>query len=131
MKLATLALAGVALAMSAAPALAHHSFAMFDAAKNVKLDGMVKEFEWTNPHSWIRMMVRNQQGVEEEWAIEMGTPAGLARQGWVPKTLTPGMKIAATINPLKDGKRGGRAIVVTLPDGTLKHHPYPLGVRTS
>src|SRR6266481_1366701 len=114
MKLATLALAGVALAMSAAPALAHHSFAMFDAAKNVKLDGMVKEFEWTNPHSWIRMMVRNQQGVEEEWAIEMGTPAGLARQGWVPKTLTPGMKIKTIIHPLRDGNNGGQFMAITL-----------------
>jgi len=123
MKLSTISLAGVAIAMFAAPALAHHSFAMFDAEKNIKLDGTVKEFQWTNPHSWILMMVKNQQGVDEQWAIEMGGPAGLARQGWVPKTLTPGMKVSAIIHPLKDGTRGGQFMAVTLPDGTLKGNP--------
>jgi len=131
MKISALALAGVALTLAATPAVAHHSFAMFDAAKSVKLEGTVKEFQWTNPHSWIFLMVKNPQGVEEEWAIETGTPSGLAHHGWVPMTLTPGMKITATINPLKDGKRGGRAIAVTLPDGKQLHHPYPLGLRTS
>ena len=123
MRLATLSLAGMAIAMFAAPAVAHHSFAMFDAEKNIKLDGTVKEFQWTNPHSWILMMVKNQQGVDEQWAIEMGGPAGLARQGWVPKTLTPGMKVSAIIHPLKDGTRGGQFMAVTLPDGSLKGNP--------
>ena len=121
MKLSTISLAGIAIGIfAAAPALAHHSFAMFDAEKNVKLEGTVKEFQWTNPHSWILMMVKNAQGVDEQWAIEMGGPAGLARQGWVPKTLTPGMKISAIIHPLKDGTRGGQFMAVTLPDGSLK-----------
>jgi hypothetical protein len=123
MKLSTISLAAVAVAMSASAAVAHHSFAMFDAEKNVKLDGTVKEFQWTNPHSWILMMVKNQQGVEEQWAIEMGGPAGLARQGWVPKTLTPGMKVSAIIHPLKDGTRGGQFMAVTLPDGKLMGNP--------
>jgi hypothetical protein len=96
---------------------------MFDAEKSVKLDGTIKEFQWTNPHSWILIMVKNKQGVDEQWAIEMGGPAGLARQGWVPKTLTPGMKVSAIIHPLKDGTRGGQFMAVTLPDGTLKGNP--------
>jgi hypothetical protein len=123
MKLSTIMLAGAAIAMSASAALAHHSFAMFDAEKNVKLDGTVKEFQWTNPHSWILMMVKNAQGVDEQWANEMGGPAGLARQGWIPKTLTPGMKVSAIIHPLKDGTRGGQFMAVTLPDGSLKGNP--------
>jgi hypothetical protein len=98
MKFKALALAGIAVAMFSIPAFAHHSFAMFDAEKKMTLDGTVKEFQWTNPHSWILMTVNNEQ-----WAIEMGAPGGLARQGWVPKTLTPGMKIQAIIHPLKDG----------------------------
>src|SRR5215510_5540437 len=81
-----LGLAGLAVAMTAIPALAHHSFAMFDALKTVTLEGTVKEFQWTNPHSWILMMVKNPQGADEQWAIELGTPAGLRHQGWVPKT---------------------------------------------
>jgi len=117
MKFRTLTLAAVAL-VYAVPALAHHSFAMFDATKATKLEGTVKEFQWTNPHAWILMTVGNDQ-----WAIEMGGPGGLARQGWVPKTLTPGMKISAIIHPLKDGTHGGQFMAVTLPDGTLKGNP--------
>ena len=113
----------VAGGLSIGSASAHHSFAMFDAEKTVKLDGTVKEFQWTNPHSWILIMVKNAQGADEQWAIEMGGPAGLARQGWVPKTLTPGMKVTAIIHPLKDGTRGGQFMAVTLPDGTLKGNP--------
>ncbi|HXJ00377.1 MAG TPA: DUF6152 family protein, partial [Micropepsaceae bacterium] len=87
MKFKALGLAGAALAMYAIPAFAHHSFAMFDADKKATLEGTVKEFQWTNPHSWILMNVANAQGAQEQWAIEMGAPGGLARQGWVPKTL--------------------------------------------
>jgi uncharacterized protein DUF6152 len=110
-------------ALSITSASAHHSFAMFDAEKSVKLDGTIREFQWTNPHSWILVMVRNSQGVDEQWAIEMGGPAGLARQGWVPKTLIPGMKVSAIIHPLKDGTRGGQFMAVTLPNGTLMGNP--------
>jgi hypothetical protein len=120
MKFKALGLAAVAVAMYAVPAFAHHSFAMFDAEKRVTLEGTVKEFQWTNPHSWILMMVPNAQGADEQWAIEMGAPGGLARQGWLPKTLTPGMKVTATIHPLKDGTHGGQFMAVKLPDGSLK-----------
>src|SRR5215475_2340209 len=84
MKFKALSLAGIAVAMFASPAFAHHSFAMFDAEKKMTLEGVVKEFQWTNPHSWILMTVNNAQGQAEQWAIEMGGPSGLARQGWVP-----------------------------------------------
>ena len=123
MNLKTLGIAGVAIAMVAVPALAHHSFAMFDANATTNLDGTVKEFQWTNPHSWILLTVSDAQGKAEQWAIEMGGPSGLARQGWVPKTLTPGMKVQAVIHPLRDGTPGGQFMAVTLPDGTLLGNP--------
>src|SRR5499433_1911918 len=123
MKIKVLSLAGIAFAMSAMPALAHHSFAMFDAEKKVTLEGTVKEFQWTNPHSWILLTVNNAQGRAEQWAIEMGGPSGLARQGWVPKTLTPGIKVQMIIHPLRDGSPGGQFMAVTLPDGTLLGNP--------
>ena len=107
MKLNALGLAGIAVAMSAIPAIAHHSFAMFDAQKSMTLEGTVKEFQWTNPHSWILLMVDNAEGKAEQWAIEMGGPAGLARQGWKPKTLTPGMELTMRIDPLRSGAPGG------------------------
>ena len=123
MNLKALGLAGIAFTMSAIPALAHHSFAMFDAEKKMTLDGTVKEFQWTNPHSWILLTVSDTQGKAEQWAIEMGGPSGLARQGWVPKTLTPGMKVQAIIHPLRDGTPGGQFMAVTLPDGTQLGNP--------
>jgi Family of unknown function (DUF6152) len=72
MRLKALGLAGIVIAVSAIPSVAHHSFAMFDAEKTVVLDGTVKEFQWTNPHSWILMMVDGVEGKSEQWAIEMG-----------------------------------------------------------
>ena len=118
---ALLVAAGLGLA---APAAAHHAFsAEYDSQKPVELHGVTTKIQWTNPHSWILMNVANAQGQQEQWAIEMGAPGGLARQGWIPKTLTPGMKVTAVIHPLKDGTHGGQFMAVTLPDGTTKGNP--------
>jgi hypothetical protein len=118
MKLRTIGLAGIAVTMFAVPVLAHHSFAMFDAEKNVTLQGTIKEFQWTNPHAWILVNV-DKQGSAEQWAIEMNGPSGLARDGWRPKTLTPGMPVTLMIHPLRDGSNGGQFLTVTLPDGKV------------
>jgi hypothetical protein len=123
MKLKALGLAGIAVAIGAIPAVAHHSFAMFDASKRVTVAGTVKEFQWTNPHAFILMMVANGDGQLDQWAIEMGGPGGLARQGWVPKTLKPGMSISVIMHPLGDGAHGGQFLAVTLPDGTQLGNP--------
>ena len=122
MKLEALGLASIAVAVCAIPALAHHSFAMFDADKKVTIAGTVKEFQWTNPHAFIVMMVGNGEGQIEQWAVEMGGPSGLARQGWVPKTLKPGMNISVIMHPLREG-HGGQFLAVTLPDGTQLGNP--------
>jgi Family of unknown function (DUF6152) len=112
-----LGFAGIAAAICAVPALAHHSFAMFDGEQKVTLEGTVKAFQWIYPHSWILLMVRNSEGQLEQWPIEMGSPGGLAKEGWLPKTLTPGMNVTAVIHPLKDGTHGGQYLSVTFPDG--------------
>ncbi len=117
MKFRAFGLASVAVAIGAAPALAHHSFAMFDGEAKVTLEGTVKAFQWIYPHSWILLMVRKSDGQLEQWPIEMGSPGGLAREGWQPKTLTPGMSVTAVIHPLKDGTPGGQYLSVTFPDG--------------
>jgi len=127
MKFNALGLAFVAVAMYTAPAVAHHSFAMFDASKTMTVEGTVKEFHWTNPHSWIFLTVADTKGQSAEWAIEMGSPPGLLRQGWEPKTLTPGMKVKVLIRPLKDGKVGGQFLAVTLPDGKQLGDPSTAG----
>src|SRR5215467_4196032 len=119
MRARAFAIAGIAtLAVYAIPAVAHHSFAMFDAAKTVTLEGSVKEFQWTNPHAWIMLNVSNQQGQADVWAIELNGPSGLIRDGWKPKTLTPGMSVSVTIHPLRDGSNGGQFLNVKLPDGS-------------
>jgi hypothetical protein len=106
------------LLLGAMPALAHHSFARFDADRQVTLQGTVQEFQWTNPHAWVILTV-DRKGRAEQWAIEMNGPNGLARQGWRPKTLTPGMPVRLTIHPLRDGTNGGQFVEITLPDGTV------------
>jgi hypothetical protein len=120
MKFRALGLAGAAVAIGAAPAIAHHSFAMFDGEAKVTLEGTVKAFQWIYPHSWILLMVRKSDGQLEQWPIEMGSPGGLAREGWQPKTLTPGMSVTAVIHPLKDGTPGGQYLSVTIPDGRTR-----------
>jgi hypothetical protein len=110
--------AGTALVASTAAASAHHSFAMFDSTQRVKLSGTVKEFQWTNPHAWIMLTVADPEGQPAQWAIEMGGPGQLARQGWNANTLAPGMKVEVAIHPLRDGTNGGQFMGLTFPDGT-------------
>ena len=127
MKIKVLGLTGIVAMAAAIPALAHHSFAMFDAGKLVTLEGTVDKFEWTNPHAWIMLLVNDAEGKPVRWAIEMNGPTGLVRDGWYPKTLTPGMKVKVVIHPLKDGNAGGQYLAVTLPDGTQMGNPSGRG----
>ena len=123
MKFKALGLAGISVVMCAIPALAHHSFAMFDGNRTMTIEGTVKEFTWTNPHAWIVMMVSDAQGQPQQWALELPAPGNLAGRGWLPKSLTPGMKVSAVIHPLKNGGPGGSCLTVTLPDGTVLKGP--------
>ena len=105
-----------------APAFAHHSFAMFDFQKTVTLDGTIKEFQWTNPHSWVQIMVKNPEtGKLEEWSIEGGGPAGLAKQGWKRTSLKPGDKATIVVHPLKDGTTGGSLMSASVNGVPLGH----------
>ena len=108
--------ASIAAAALAGPASAHHSFAMFDQSKTVVLKGVVGEFQWTNPHSWIQLDVagRPQAG---RWSIELSSPNNLGRQGWKRTTLKAGDVVTVTINPLRDGKKGGLFNSIVLPGG--------------
>jgi len=123
MKLRALGLALIAAGAFVAPADAHHSFAMFDQQKVVVLNGTVKELEWTNPHSWLRVMVENETTHQpQQWSIELASTGQQARIGWTPMIVKPGDKVSLEINPLKDGGRGGTLLLITLPDGTKLGH---------
>ena len=110
-------LAGVAVSLLAAPAFAHHSFAMFDADTTLELQATVMEFQWTNPHSWIEVMITDDQGQATHWSMEMGSPGGLARDGWRPTTIVPGDEVTVSFHPRKDGTHIGQFVSLVLPNG--------------
>ena len=102
------AFAAAALGLGSAGAVsAHHSGAMFDSAKTVTLKGKVKQFQWTNPHCYIQVVVEDENGKAVEWSVEMGAPMYLYARGWRPSTLKPGSEISVTLNPLRNGRPGG------------------------
>jgi len=99
------------------PASAHHSTAMFEWGKEKSLHGTLERYEWTQPHTFLWVMVPGAQGKMTEWGLEGMSPSYLGRRGWNSKTLTPGDKITIVYYPLKDGRPGGFYVRVTLPDG--------------
>jgi hypothetical protein len=110
------AAAGAASLLLAAPSQAHHSSAMFDKTKSVTLTGVVSQFQWTNPHSWIQIVVEDG-GAPVEWSIEMGAPVELFRVGWRPASLKAGDKIVLVVNPMRDGTHGALFVSGKRQDG--------------
>jgi hypothetical protein len=93
--------------VAATPVTAHHSGAMFDNTKQVTIEGTVKEFQWTNPHVWIQVMVANPQGGTDEWGVECTSVNFMVRRGWNKRTIKAGDKISISVSPLRDGSHGG------------------------
>jgi hypothetical protein len=98
-------------------ALAHHSFAIYDANNPLTLEGVVEEFRWTNPHSWVFVTVPNANGDAKVWEIELGPINMLSRQGWTRTTLEPGDRIAMQVHPMHGGQPIGRFVDFELADG--------------
>jgi len=98
--------AAVILTVLAVPVrgIAHHSAAMFDDKKTVTLEGEVKEFQLTNPHSWLLVDVKDKNGKVTTWGFEAEGPSTLARAGIKPSDLKPGTRLTITGNPMKDGR---------------------------
>lgn len=109
--------AAAALVLLAPFAGAHHSFAMFDLAKDVTVEATIKEVQFTNPHVWLQILVKDDKGTETEWSIESGAPGMMLRNGWKPSTLKPGDKVTLTLHPLRNGSPGGSLVRVKIPDG--------------
>jgi Family of unknown function (DUF6152) len=109
-------LATLALALAPALALAHHSFAMFDYSKTVTLNGVIKSFEWTNPHAVMFVVASPDASPADTWSVELGSPGNLKRDGWTRDEVKPGDKVALVIHPLRDGGHGGSFAQVTLVD---------------
>jgi hypothetical protein len=105
--IAFLAILGFGGLLGTTSATAHHSFAMFDLTKSVRLEGTVKRFDWTNPHSWIFLEVVAPGSTTEQWTIELPSAGALAREGWNKNYLRVGERVILHVNPLKDGRKGG------------------------
>lgn len=118
----TRSVVGVACAMvlwMAGSVLAHHSAAGVDRTKTVTVAGTVKEFRWTNPHSWIDLEVPDAAGGTTTWSAEMTSPAFLLRAGWRASTVKAGDKVSIVLRPMRSGDPGGLFVSITLPDGRV------------
>ena len=115
------ALIAFALCAAPAPADAHHSLAQYIQTRAEVVIGRVKEFAWTNPHTWLTVTVRGENGAMSEWTFEGVSTSRLATAGFKKDTMMPGDPVSIVYNPRRDGKPGGMFFAVTLVDGrTLK-----------
>jgi hypothetical protein len=110
--------AGLLLVVAApSPSLAHHSVSMYDMANPTTVVGVVGRVEWTNPHAYVYLNVKNDKGVVEEWAIEINSPNFLKHNGWTNSTVKAGDTITCTGGRAKDGARSMRCTGVKLANG--------------
>jgi Family of unknown function (DUF6152) len=115
-------------ALTSVTAAAHHSPAVFDQSKEIEIEGVVTQFKWANPHSWIHLDVTNADGVVEHWSVEMNPPTYLVRGGWKSNTIGPGDRVSVVVHPLRTDEKSGQYVSITLPDGrVLGEQPAVLG----
>jgi hypothetical protein len=115
MNFSSLTLGLIASALFTAPALAHHSFAMFDHAVKRSLKGPVTEVEWLNPHAWVHLKITMPDGKTQTWSFEGGSINQLAQAGWTRGDVSVGDMIEIGFHPLKDGSFGGQIITLLTP----------------
>jgi hypothetical protein len=109
-------LAFLAVLLAPLPAVAHHSYSMFDMRKTVALEATVVRFKWQNPHAFIELDAAARGGTER-WSIEMTSPNNLTQEGWKRTSLKPGDRVTVWVHPLRSGARGGSYVGVRLPNG--------------
>ena len=110
--------AAVAGLLSAAPVLAHHSFAAeYDASKPVTLTGTVTKIEWMNPHARFYVDVKDTGGALTKWNLELASPNALVRNGWSRKSLNVGDEVTVQGYLARDGSKMANAREVMLANG--------------
>jgi hypothetical protein len=110
-------LTGIGLAGAAAPLLAHHGTGMYDMSHPTTVTGVVKRFEWTNPHAYIYLEVKDEKGNAVEWSVEMMALNHLKSYGWARNTVQPGDVITCTGGAAKSGAPFMLSSIIKLPDG--------------
>src|ERR1051326_8288742 len=106
-----------ALAALAVPSLAHHSGAMFEKEKTITVEGVVKSFQYTNPHSWLLVDVKNKNGSGTTWGFEAEGPSTLQRAAIRPSDFAVGTKLKITGHPMKDGSPAAAWVEAIRADG--------------
>ena len=109
----------------ASPAHPHHSNVAFEVNKIVTLTGVVTEFRWVNPHTWIGVSVDDGKGAKTVWAVEGRAPGVLARAGWSHSSIKVGDTVTIDFSPAKDGSKTGLVARVTKSDGTILANAPP------
>ncbi len=116
----------MALALPASTSQAHHSAAMFDRTRTVILKGTLKKYEFVAPHAWISLTTAPDKAHPngERWDVECTSASAMRRIGITPQNLKPGDTITVKINPLRDGRKGGSLVEITLADGSVRSNTY-------
>ena len=107
----------VVVVTTAVPAFAHHSFAMYDHTRTVTLKGEVTKFQWTNPHGYLEIDVKQKDGTTKHYSLEMTSINMMTRLGWRSNMIKGGDLVVCTVAPLLNGEPAGLLLDVTLPDG--------------
>jgi hypothetical protein len=113
MNIKALGIVSMAALLGALPAAAHHSFAIFDQTKVLKISGTVKDFELVNPHGWLHVNITNNAGQTQTWSFEGGSVAQLTQLGWKRESFRPGSQVDVLYRPMRDGSRGGQLMSAT------------------
>lgn len=117
--------AAAALLIAAVPAAAHHSFAVYDHTRTLTLRGTVTKFQWTNPHAYLELDVKQPDGAVKHYSIELTSINMMQRVGWRSNMIKFGDQVTAVVAPLLSGEPAGLGLEVTLPDGTRRELPVP------
>ena len=116
---------GALVLLSLVRVTAHHSNVAFAVETVLEAKGVVKEWQWSNPHTWLIMTVDDGKGGKIDWAMEGRAPGVLLRAGWTPKVLKAGDKVLVHYSPSKDGSKVGMIARVTLEDGRVLANAPP------
>jgi len=113
------------LLAAAGTALAHHSFAVYDHSKTLSLAGTVTKWQWSNPHAYLDIDVKDAKGAVKHYTLEGTSINMLQRTGWRSNMIKAGDQVKAVAAPLLNGEPGGLLLEITLANGEKKELPVP------